>query len=514
MQGLGSASDETWDAIVIGAGNAALTCAATLARAGKRTLLLERHNVPGGCATSFMRGRFEFEVALHQLSGLGTEESPGVLRALFDELGVTKNLEFVHERDLYRVFVPGEIDCTLPADREGFTKVLESEFPHERLAIGRFVDLLHRTAPQFFAGKDLLQTRYTLDEAREKYPEYFRYGLSTAKDVLDEFFEDEKLKHLLAAYWGYLGSPPSEMKFTGLALLFWAYQLWKPSHVVGGSQAISNAILDAFHEAGGRSRFSCGVRRILVEEGRATGVETDAGERISAEVVVSNVSPIVTYSQMMDPAGVPEWVHRDMASRKIGVSGFVVYAGLDCDPGDLGIETSLTFIGRDIDHDLAVRQMRSFEPPGYLLFSCFDHANPDFSPKGASQVGLVTLQYADHWLGLEPEEYADAKYAYAEHLMEMAEGCYPGFRSRIEEVEVSTPLTHMRYLGHPGGAIYGFEQDVMDSDILRQPQVDPPIANLHLAGSWVATGGFQPTLQAGADLARHLISDLSEETQR
>jgi prolycopene isomerase len=72
----------------------------------------------------------------------------------------------------------------------------------------------------------------------------------------------------------------------------------------------------------------------------------------------------------------------------------------------------------------------------------------------------------------------------------------------------------MRYLGHPGGAIYGFEQDVMDTDVLHQPQVDPPIANLHLAGSWVVTGGFQPTLQAGADLARHLISDLSKETQR
>ena len=56
-------SHEPWDVVVIGAGNAGLTCAATLARAGKRTLLLEQHNVPGGCGTSFARGRFEFEVA-------------------------------------------------------------------------------------------------------------------------------------------------------------------------------------------------------------------------------------------------------------------------------------------------------------------------------------------------------------------------------------------------------------------------------------------------------------------
>ena len=55
-----------YDAIVIGAGNGGLTAAATLARGGQKVLLLERHNIPGGCATSFCRGRFEFEAALHQ----------------------------------------------------------------------------------------------------------------------------------------------------------------------------------------------------------------------------------------------------------------------------------------------------------------------------------------------------------------------------------------------------------------------------------------------------------------
>lgn len=62
-----------FDAVVIGAGNAGLTAATTLQRAGLHTLLVERHNIPGGCATSFRRGRYEFEVALHQLSGVGSE---------------------------------------------------------------------------------------------------------------------------------------------------------------------------------------------------------------------------------------------------------------------------------------------------------------------------------------------------------------------------------------------------------------------------------------------------------
>ncbi|GAB2988213.1 hypothetical protein GCM10023080_062170 [Streptomyces pseudoechinosporeus] len=77
--------------MVIGAGNAGLT-AATLQRAGLRTLLVERHNVPGGCATSFRRGLFEFETALHQLSGVGLEGQSYTLRGLFEKLGVADSL--------------------------------------------------------------------------------------------------------------------------------------------------------------------------------------------------------------------------------------------------------------------------------------------------------------------------------------------------------------------------------------------------------------------------------------
>ena len=83
-----------YDAVVIGAGNGGLTAAATMAQKGLNVLLLERHNIPGGAATSFCRGRFEFEVALHQLSGLGTPQKPGLLRMQLDKLGVTDDLDF------------------------------------------------------------------------------------------------------------------------------------------------------------------------------------------------------------------------------------------------------------------------------------------------------------------------------------------------------------------------------------------------------------------------------------
>ena len=111
-----------FDAIVIGAGNAGLTAATALQRGGARTLLLERHNIPGGCATSFVRGEFEFEVALHQLSGMGTKKNPFIMRKIFTDLGIMDQLNIVEERELYRLVLPStensehEIDVTLPAN--------------------------------------------------------------------------------------------------------------------------------------------------------------------------------------------------------------------------------------------------------------------------------------------------------------------------------------------------------------------------------------------------------------
>jgi len=69
----------SYPVIVIGAGLGGLGAACQLALAGEKVLLLEKHNVPGGFATSFVRGRFEFEGALHELSDIGTEEDRGGL---------------------------------------------------------------------------------------------------------------------------------------------------------------------------------------------------------------------------------------------------------------------------------------------------------------------------------------------------------------------------------------------------------------------------------------------------
>lgn len=171
-----------YDAIVIGAGNAGLTAATALQRGGGNTLLLERHNIPGGCATSFVRGDFEFEVALHQLSGMGTEEQPFVLRQLFDRLGILERLEVVVEHELYRVALPGQFDITLPADWAALQQTLAGAFPAEAENITRFMTLCESlTAETFMSLPSALQSGNPelLDSTCAHYKEY---GLRPTRD--------------------------------------------------------------------------------------------------------------------------------------------------------------------------------------------------------------------------------------------------------------------------------------------------------------------------------------------
>lgn len=491
-----------YDAVVIGAGNGGLTASVALAQKGLKVLLLERHHVPGGCATSFVRGRFEFEVALHQLSGLGRPEKPGPTRFLLDGLGVTSDLEFVEMTDLYRVVVPDGIDLVLPADRHTAVSVLQEHFPAERDNIERFFEMVYRLSEQFLAVAVFRDPQ----PSREKYPFLYQYCFRSAREVLDEYFGDELLKAVLSVYWGYLGISPTRMAFVYLAILFYVFIEFKPFHIKGGSQAMSNALLDKFRSHGGRVRLGCGAQRIVVEDGAVKAVITEKGDRVDTRFVISNASTVLTYLQLIGAEHVPQKTLVEMRGRRLSASGFGLYMGLDCEPSQVGVSTSTSFIMSDPEvSDRPTRQMHALDiDDDLMVLSCYDVADPDFSPPGACQMSLVTLKFGEPWLRVPPTEYFRTKYRVADAMLRTVEGVHPGLRGYIEEMEAATPLTHMRYLGHPQGAIYGFEQQTKDS-LFFQPGRWSPIRGLYFAGGWSGDCGFQATLEAGRAAAQSVI---------
>ncbi len=493
---------EGYDVVVIGAGNGGLTASAGLAQKGFNVLLLERHNVPGGCATSFCRGRFEFEVALHQLSGMGTPEKPGPLRMMLDNLGVLDDLEFVEMDDLYHVAMPDGFRLTLKTSKDQVISELQEMFPHEKESIERFFDLVYSYANQMLAAFYFKDP----DASREKYPLLYSHAFKPAIDVLDELFSDPLLKAVVSVYWGFLGLPPTRLSFAYLAMLFFVFIEFKPFHLKGGSQALSNGLINRFLSSGGTVRFNCGAKKIIVEDGAVKGVITEDGDHIPANHVIANASQVSTYVQLIDPENVPNETLREMRGRTLSPSAFVMFVGFDCEASQLGITDSTTFLMANTDiTDRNLNRMQRLDIDDELMvLSCYDVADPDFSPPGTCQANIVTLKYGDPWLRVPPSDYHRVKYRCGEAMLRRVEDIFPDVRKHIEELEVATPLTHMRYLGHPNGAIYGFEQYTKDS-LFFQPGRFSPIGGLYFASGWTGDCGFQSTLEAGLSAANSII---------
>lgn len=489
-----------YDVIVVGAGNGGLAAGTALAQSGLKVLILERHNIPGGSATTFCRGRFEFEVALHQLSDMGTPERPGTLRTLLDSLGVLDEVSFVSMEDLYRVVIPDRLDVTLPVDRQGVVETLQERFPAEKEAIKKFFDLVYGY------GLELYSFYRNPGGEVERFPLLKRYAFRTAGEVMDEFFQDPLLKAVPGAYWGYIGLTPNRLPFSYLSLLYVSYIEMLPCHVKGGSQSLSNAMFNRFLSLGGEAKFNCGAKKIVVRDGVATGVLTDRGEEISARFIVSNASKVATFTDLIDPGEVPNAIFEGMKGRTPSPSSFNIYMGLDCEPGEVGITASTTTILPDEDmSDRHFNQMRRLDTENSVMgFSCYDVADPTFSPPGACQVALLTLRYAEPWLRVPPSQYAAEKYRCAETMLRQMERVCPGVRDHIEEIEVATPLTFMRYLNSPYGAIYGFEQYMKDS-LFFEASRQMPIKGLYLAGGWVTDCGFAPTIKSGVSAAGAIL---------
>ncbi|MFX1591585.1 MAG: phytoene desaturase family protein [Promethearchaeota archaeon] len=502
---------DTYPVIIIGAGLGGLGAACQLASVGKKALLLERHNVPGGFASSFVRGRFEFDSALHELSDIGTEDNKGSLYRFLERIGaIPDKIQFKQIPELYRsVFLDG-YDVTIPIGLEEYTEKLIELFPSEKKGIENFIDMCQKVLEgiQFMIKR---RGQYSPTEMLKEHPWLIRVSGITLSELFKKFFTDKRLISVIAHLWGYLGVPPSRLNAYAYIAMIITFLKWGAAYPVGRSHALTTAMVKALEEFGSEIRYNALVNRIIVEDGRVKGVELLNGDVYKCKAAISNVNPICTTMKMLPKDIVPDSYKKQIYAPEIGPSAFSVYLGLNASYKELGLNAHEMTISESDDMDKAYETFAKLEPPKYMVAGCYNHIYEDISPPGTTELCITTLQMGKVWQSISPDQYIKVKDYLADKMVEIIEKTIcPNIREYIEIAETATPLTYYRYSKNMEGAIYGYTQDLLDSPNLRLKSRGP-IPGLYQCGAWTNIGGgFSASILSGRIAAGMYLRDDKE----
>jgi ferredoxin-NADP reductase/phytoene dehydrogenase-like protein len=506
---------DAYDCVVIGTGNGGLAATLKLAAEGVRVLALEQHNLPGGFATSFVRGRFEFEPSLHELSNVGPEENRGFVRKFLNDEGGA-DFDFVSVPEAYHLILTEKwVNIKLPFGIENFIDAVAGAVPGSREPLTRYLAVCR----EIYGGISYAARMKGQPDGQvllEKYPAFLTTAGYTVEQVTRVFGLPEAALEMIYPYWCYLGLPMNRLAFTIWALALYDY-LYRGAYIPKERSHGMSAAVDARIRAlGGQTEYGVRVAKILVENGQVTGIETAAGERIKTRHVISNASPSLVYGRLVDPPeAVPEGAFRLVNARRTGSSAFVVYLGLDCPPEALNIESYGYFIGPDMDSEKAYRSFDILEPPRVQATICLNRANPGCSPPGTTILSLTALVGPDAWKDVTPQEYVQVKAKLARAMIDQfGQALNVSLWEHIEEIEIAAPPTFARYTGAFKGTIYPYEQDPWDSVVARSMAAPHErfIRGLEFAGGGAQTGaGYESTILSGKTAAQMILARLKKE---
>lgn len=500
--------ENKFDVIVVGAGNAGLVAAATTAKNGLKTLLLEKHNLPGGCATSFRRGRFEFEPSLHELASVGTAENPDSIYKIFDELGA--KVDWRYEHNTFRAIVKGKdgYDVTLKAGIEAFCDSMEQAVPGCRPSVHALFDLVKKNNDALayitkMKGKPNGLTMML------KHGDFMRVASHSTEDVMKALGMPEKARNIINTYWGYLGVPTDELNAMHFLSMLNTYVVYGAAMPYKRSHELSLSLAKVILDSGGQIWYNSEVTKFLYnKEGAVQGVVAN-GKELYAKEVISNVIPHNVFN-MSEFGKIPETDLKLANARRFGISVATVYLGLDCTMEELGIDDYTVFIMGNANPR---KQYDNRERDGIYIVNCLNKVIPDSSPEGTCTMFFtIPIFGSDLPKDLKPEGYKKYKNEIAhKYITDYEKLMGISVMPHIEEISVATPVTFAHYLGTPEGTIYGYMLSGWDNLLSRISceKDDYTIPGLSFCGGHAVRGdGYSSAYVTGDTVGKRIVQKI------
>ncbi len=504
-----------YDAIIIGSGAGGLTTAVALAQAGKKVLVLEQHDRPGGWTHSFTLNGYRFSPGVHYIGDL---QEGGGLRRIYDGLGVSQDLAFVElNPNGYDHIVVGDKQIDFPKGKENLIERLKSHFPQEAQGIDSyFADL----TSMLEALRNIGNLNHPLKSAMSA-PTILKWMRATGKDLINAHITDPILRGVLAGQSGDHGLPPSQVSAFMHAGITEHY-LNGGYYPLGGAFTIPRAFVRALKKSGGEIRLKCSVKRILVEQKKVIGVELESGEEIRSSVVISNADPEVTFGKLIGKDKLSPRLKRKVDSVRYSTSCLSLFFATDMDLRAEGLDSGNMWYYDHADVDqiytsgLTDAVLQDETPPGMFLTvtTLKDPSKMHSGHHTCESFAFVGYDAFEQWAhtkyGSRPADYDAMKEDLAWRMVRGLEKRIPGLSKHIVYYSLGTPLTNEHYLNATRGNLYGIDK----SPTQVGPGAFSPrteFEGLYLCGQSTLSHGVAGVTASGIDAAKAVLNCRSRD---
>jgi len=531
-----------FDVVVIGGGHNGLVCAAYLAAAGASVCVIERRHVVGGAAvTEEFHPGFRNSTASYTVSLL----DPDVIRDLrLAQHGLTiierpfaNFLPLAQDRYLK---VGGGLAAT-QAEVAKFSARDAERLPQYYAMLDRasaiLRELLRQTPPNigergrqdfgalFDAWKVGRRFR-TLDLGERR--DLLELMTKSAGDVLDRWFESAPIKAAFGfdSIVGNFASP--YQPGSAYVLLHHVFgevngKRGQWGHALGGMGAITQAMAKECASRGVDIRTGVGVRQVVVERGRACGVEVERGDGIRAKRVVANVNPKLLFEQLVPAEHVDADFRARIASYRCGSGTFRMNVALSELPDFSALpgrvpqphHESGIIIGPSLRYmeqayfDARTEGWSRAPIVEMLIPSVVD---PSLAPAGKHVASLFCQHVHPHIADVHPgATWDDFRERVADLMIQTVDRVAPNFKAAVIGRRALTPLDLEREFGLIGGDIFhgalSLDQLFFARPVLGNANYRMPVRGLYLCGSGAHPGGGVTGLP-GRNAAREIVRDI------